>query len=621
MKPLEIRGPSVQKDGNPKHKEKDKTKDSRKDKEEKDRKEAREMRMGKEIDGNRKKDTDARERGVEDEETASGTPRVLVRAAKEMPNKMDVDESAPTAPLDVLAAFLPAQLRRNLAERLDVHELFPVQAALIPAIVRSHSVHRSGAYSSAAAATSLVPALVERGGAHHPLAHDFCVSAPTGSGKTLAYAAPVVAQLLGRRVRLLRALILVLTADLAAQVDGLLAALTEGTGLRYAALAAASAAATTMTPGSTNAADALADGVERSAEAEAARLVTGAPGAERFAVDLIVATPERLIQVFDELPPALRRAPLRHLEFLVIDEADQLIARPDWLDRIFADCYPWPPEPTETSAGGFRSQTPLPPVAYPALHAPPGDAATGPAPPWAGVVRPVPLHKLLFSATLTYQEPQQWAQLRLVNPHFFVPVRQGLFRIPATLHELRVTVPEGLKVLVLQAVIDKLDIRKCLCFANSHRTVKRLVQVLLQLGRRDVDYYTPGRSSALAAFRAAPSDAPRILVASDDLSRGIDIPGVDYVINYDAPAHTVRYVHRAGRTARGLREGTCVSLVDYTEDEAFERMVSVAHRAAGRRVRGLHVDMIAVRKQLPQLSAAVNALDGFAEAADTATAR
>jgi len=60
------------------------------------------------------------------------------------------------------------------------------------------------------------------------------------------------------------------------------------------------------------------------------------------------------------------------------------------------------------------------------------------------------------------------------------------------------------------------------------------------------------RAEALAAFR---NGSARILVASDAMTRGMDVPSVANVVNYDAPVFAKTYVHRAGRTARGGREG------------------------------------------------------------------
>ena len=53
-----------------------------------------------------------------------------------------------------------------------------------------------------------------------------------------------------------------------------------------------------------------------------------------------------------------------------------------------------------------------------------------------------------------------------------------------------------------------------------------------------------------------------MLVCSDVLSRGVDVSGIDCVINYDIPSHDRQFVHRAGRTARAGSKGTLLTIAD-----------------------------------------------------------
>ncbi len=78
-----------------------------------------------------------------------------------------------------------------------------------------------------------------------------------------------------------------------------------------------------------------------------------------------------------------------------------------------------------------------------------------------------------------------------------------------------------------------------------------------------------GRVQALDKFRKG---SHRILVATDIAGRGIDVPGITHVINYDLPETVEDYIHRAGRTARGDREGIVSSIVTWQEIKVVERI-------------------------------------------------
>ncbi len=95
---------------------------------------------------------------------------------------------------------------------------------------------------------------------------------------------------------------------------------------------------------------------------------------------------------------------------------------------------------------------------------------------------------------------------------------------------------------------------------------------------RSKDYHVEGISSdleqkqreeMLARFK---SRKTRVLVATDVLSRGIDIKDIDMVINYDAPSDAEDYVHRVGRTARAETTGAAVTLVNRADTIKLQRI-------------------------------------------------
>ncbi|KAG2058536.1 DEAD-domain-containing protein [Suillus hirtellus] len=477
---------------------------------------------------------------------------------------------------DVLTG-LSERTRRRLIE-LGITELFAVQTALLPFLLGSSTTRRS---------------LYEP----FDLLRDVCVSAPTGSGKTLAYVLPIVEILSTRIVTHLRALIVLPTRDLVLQVRETLEAITKGRGLKI---------------GSATGQHSFAHEQSQLVADMSAKLSGGSSK-----VDILICTPGRLIDHLNGTP----NFSLQHLRFLVIDEADRLLAQSfqDWLAQVLAATQPSPrmaPETTETKSSTLLCDSLAP--AFLHLH------------------REVDLHididekkhascqKLLFSATLT-SDPGKLAALDLRNPKYFVV--QGLSEeseidgVPNIIAE-RFTMPEALKEhmiiceapqkpLMLFHLVHNHSVRNALVFTKSSESASRLVRLFeffeaaisssenpIVVRSYSSDLPTNERRTILEKFKAQEVhlEVQRILlICSDLISRGIDISHVSHVVSYDAPVDIRKYVHRVGRTARAGRTGDAWTLVEEQEAHYFKSMLrSAGHLGRVQRMRISEKDTVSL---------------------------
>ncbi|ROT36040.1 DEAD/DEAH box helicase [Sodiomyces alkalinus F11] len=188
---------------------------------------------------------------------------------------------------------------------------------------------------------------------------------------------------------------------------------------------------------------------------------------------------------------------------------------------------------------------------------------------------------LLFTATIT---PEVRA-LRDMPPKpgkppvFVCEVDTQALAIPATLaqHHLQVPVTHREHYLHALLLTARNADRAAIIFCNRASTAEFLHHLLRLLDHRVTALHSRlpqrQRTDNLARFRAA---AARILVATDVASRGLDIPEVALVINYDVPRDPDDYIHRVGRTARAGRPGEAVTFVGQRDVElvlAIERRV------------------------------------------------
>ncbi|KAI2568755.1 ATP-dependent RNA helicase DDX51 [Homo sapiens] len=417
----------------------------------------------------------------------------------------------------------------DLQKQLRAHGIssyFPVQAAVIPALLES-------------AACGF---LVGRGG-YRP--SDLCVSAPTGSGKTLAFVIPVVQALLSRVVCHIRALVVLPTKELAQQVSKVFNIYTDATPLRVS----------------------LVTG-QKSLAKEQESLVQKTADGYRCLADIVVATPGRLVDHIDQTPGFS----LQQLRFLIIDEADRMIdsMHQSWLPRVVA--------------AAFQSEDPADPCAL--LQRRQAQAVTA-----ASTCCPqMPLQKLLFSATLT-QNPEKLQQLGLHQPRLFSTglAHRGLedtdgdgdsgkYAFPVGLTHHYVPCSLSSKPLVVLHLVLEMGFSRVLCFTNSRENSHRLFLLVQAFGGVDVaefsSRYGPGqRRMILKQFEQGKI---QLLISTDATARGIDVQGVELVVNYDAPQYLRTYVHRVGRTARAGKTGQAFTLLLKVQERRFLRMLTEA---------------------------------------------
>jgi ATP-dependent RNA helicase DDX47/RRP3 len=176
----------------------------------------------------------------------------------------------------------------------------------------------------------------------------------------------------------------------------------------------------------------------------------------------------------------------------------------------------------------------------------------------------------LFSATMT-SKVAKLQRASLSNPvKLEVSSKYGVVK---TLLQSYLFMPMIYKDVYLTYVMNELAGNSIICFAATCATCTRLSLMLRSLGFGAVPLHgqmsQPKRLGALARFK---SNSRQILIATDVASRGLDIPAVDAVLNYDLPASSKDYIHRVGRTARAGRSGKAINLVTQYDVEVYQRI-------------------------------------------------
>ena len=239
-------------------------------------------------------------------------------------------------------------------------------------------------------------------------------------------------------------------------------------------------------------------------------------------VDIIVATPGRLL---DHLHQGTSQ--LNHVEYLILDEADRM------LDMGF-----------------------LPDVKR--------------------IVQKCPAHRqtMLFSATIP-PEIESLIKWAMKSPH---TIEIGVRRSPAsTVKHVVYAVAESQKSDLLRALLDKVHYESVIVFCRTKNRADRIGHLLKKNNHAVAVLHSNRtqreREQALRGFREGRYE---VLVATDIAARGLDVPEVSHVINFDVPQHPEDYVHRIGRTGRAECKGDAFTIMvaeDGSHMAAIERFI------------------------------------------------
>lgn len=247
-------------------------------------------------------------------------------------------------------------------------------------------------------------------------------------------------------------------------------------------------------------------------------------------VDIVVATPGKLISFLN-----MDLAPLNNLQHLILDEADRM------LDMGFQEDI--------MKIISFLPET---------------------------------RHTYLFSATM----PPRIRELGKRILKNVVEINIALSRPAEGILQVAYMAYDNQKTPLLESLIKGRDLTSVLIFASTKIKVKNIAKELLKSGFEVADIQSDleqqERERVLLKFR---NKQLQILVATDVLSRGIDIENIDLVVNYDVPNEAEDYVHRVGRTARAEKTGIAITLINDEEQAQFARIEKLI---------GMHI-----RKQQP----------------------
>jgi superfamily II DNA/RNA helicase len=230
--------------------------------------------------------------------------------------------------------------------------------------------------------------------------------------------------------------------------------------------------------------------------------------------DVVICTPGRMIAHLN-----LQYVNLKYLQYLILDEADRM------LDIGFHDDI-------------------MKIISY----------------------LPAKRQSLLFSATIPHKI-RELSKKILNHPSEF---NIAISKPPEKIKQSAYIVYETQKMPLLKQIINDRKLRSVLVFCSTKHSVRQLTRDLKRINMPVEEIHSDleqnDREKVLSNFK---NRSLNILIATDILSRGIDIEDIDMVINYDVPNDGEDYIHRIGRTARAEANGEAITFVTEKEQRRF----------------------------------------------------
>ncbi len=237
----------------------------------------------------------------------------------------------------------------------------------------------------------------------------------------------------------------------------------------------------------------------------------------REGADVVIATPGRLIAQLQS-----GEVKLDHLEHLILDEADRMLDMGFYNDIIRIIGY----LPTNRQTILFSATMPT---------------------------------KMRVLANKILKDPAQ------VNISISKPA-EGILQQAYVVHD-------GQKLGLIQHLFKGTAYKSVIIFASTKDNVKKLDRELknagLQVEAFHSDLEQEEREAIMRRFR---SRNLQIIIGTDILSRGIDVEGIDLVVNYDTPPDPEDYIHRIGRTARAETKGTAITFINEKDQFKFSQI-------------------------------------------------